>query len=714
MKKTLALIFISFFIFVLANGQEILTGLSENPAIKKNEERSLSFKVSSFERPVAVKLPFFDNFKQQSIFPDTSLWMDDHVFINNDFPLFPPTWNVATFDAIDAKGDIYPLANPLQFVADYLTSKPVRLDSLFSPQPAALSPADSLYLSFYYQPQGLANDPQTQDSLVLEFGYYSGDSIFSRVDSTTVSVSIYGVDTLFPGDILISPCDPEWEYMVFDTLYADDFVTLPCDSVFVPVSVWERVWATEGMLLDSFLIKNDGYYFRQVMIPIVDSIWFREDFQFRFFNYASIANDNLQSWQSNCDQWNIDYVLLDANRSRLDTTHKALTFVGSAPSFLANYQSMPYYQYQNDPTGAMKLGLEMFISNLDNGNQTAKYYYEVHNDQGSLQFSYDGGSGDLQPFNAAGYTEISAFAFPPVAGVFPPFGDRDSIYFDIAHYLEGDLQLGLVDTLRFRQEFYNYYAYDDGTPEFGYGLTPAGAQLAYRFVLSRRDTLRAVKMYFNKTLTGANDRFFDLAIWNDLNGRPGDLLFVQERVKPQFSNNLYEFQFYHLDEPVPVQGTFYVGWIQRTDHNLNVGFDAGNDAGSNIFYNVTGEWLNSDYNGSLMIRPVLGKPILEYPVVKSATTEQFVIVPNPTSDGLVSMQFFVFGENGFQKQVVDLSEDKKQHLRIEVFNLMGQRVYKDSYRDQIDLGFLNKGIYLLRLNDREENTYLVQKLVVAK
>ncbi|MBE0639735.1 MAG: T9SS type A sorting domain-containing protein [Bacteroidales bacterium] len=696
------------------NGQEILTGLSENPLIIGKNENPANVKSSVFVKPVPVKLPFFDNFKQQSFYPDTSHWMDNDVFINNDYPLFPPTWNVATFDAIDANGSIYGEANFLQFVADHLTSKPIRLDSVFSPQPALLTPADSVYLSFYYQPQGRANDPQVQDSLVLEFGYYTEEWDFKKVDSITVEASIYGVDTLFPGDVLISPCDPSWEFIVTDTLLYTDLVTLPCDSVFVPATKWERVWAAEGMPLDTFLVRNGDFYFRQVMIPIVDTNYFRSDFQFRFFNYASISNDNLQSWQSNCDQWNIDYVLLDKGRSRLDTTHKALSFVGTAPSFLEKYQSMPYYQYSNDPTGVMKLGLEMFISNLDNGNQTAKYYYEVKSDVGTFHFGWDGGSGDLRPFNQWGYTTISSFAFPPVTSFFPPFGDRDSIYFDITHYLEGDLQLGLVDTLRFRQKFYNYYAYDDGTPEFGYGLSPAGAQLAYRFDLSRRDTLRAIQMYFNKTLTGANEQFFDLAVWSDLNGRPGDLIYILERQKPRFSEELNSFYTYHLDSAVPVQGTFYVGWIQRTSHNLNIGFDSGNDASDNMYYNVTGEWLNSGFNGALMIRPLLGEKLKEEPAVKSTVTDQFLIVPNPTYNGQVSFIFQVFQDDGQNPKIVELDEEKLQHLHIEVFNLVGQKVFESRYTQTIDLSDLKTGVYLLRLTDLQQQSAMVQKLVIGK
>lgn len=59
----------------------------------------------------------------------------------------------------------------------------------------------------------------------------------------------------------------------------------------------------------------------------------------------------------------------------------------------------------------------------------------------------------------------------------------------------------------YRQGFYNYFAYDDGTPEFGYGLEPARAMLAYQFRLVTMDTLSGVQLYFNRTLNDANYRF---------------------------------------------------------------------------------------------------------------------------------------------------------------------------------------------------------------
>jgi hypothetical protein len=715
--------FISILISLLAinlPAQEILTGLPVNPAVKQAallDQKSLeqnNLKSSKLEIPHAVNLPFFDDFKQKGIFPDTARWLNNDVYINSDFSLFPPSWGVATFDAIDSKGNIYGDANPLQFIADQLISRPIRLDSIFSPSAKALSPIDSIYLSFYFQPEGTGNDPQPQDSLVLDFGFYTGNFTYSHVDSITVLVEIYGVDTIFPGDTLFSPCDFTWGTRILDTLFLGDYVTLPCDSVLIPETSWHRVWGVPGSTLNEFLAANDSQYFKQVFIPIVDSMWFRNDFQFRLMNYASIASDNLQSWQSNCDYWNVDYIVLDRNRSRLDTTHRDVTFSQRAPSFLKEFQSMPFYQYSDDPVEALNGMFDMYISNLDNGNQTVQYTYEVYNDLGQLEFGYDAGNGDLRPFNVSGFSDYVNFAFPPVNGVFPPFGNRDSIYFDIRHHLKGDPVLGLGDTMSFRQKFYNYYAYDDGTAEFGYGLTPAGSQLAYQFTLNRRDTLRAVDFYFNKTLKAANQQYFTLAVWNDLEGQPGDIIYSKERHKPQFSDSLYQFYRIPIDELLPVQGTIYVGWIQDTPNNLNVGFDANNDVSKHIFYNTTGTWTTSSYQGALMIRPVLGKLPLNHPDTKSTTIELFRIAPNPSYDGQIKIKFLNYPNYTNEPGFVLPKQDELSQIKVLVYNLMGQRVYEGNYQPTIDLSHLHNGIYIIRLIDPVKGRDMSEKLQILK
>lgn len=114
--------------------------------------------------PDTLTLPFLDDFSFSRVVPHDSLWEDRHAFVNVSFGVNPPTIGVATLDGLKANGQ--PYVSSFQIpepygVADYLTSKPFFMNGL--------TPADSVYLSFYYQPQGTGDNPLAKDSLVLEF-----------------------------------------------------------------------------------------------------------------------------------------------------------------------------------------------------------------------------------------------------------------------------------------------------------------------------------------------------------------------------------------------------------------------------------------------------------------------------------------------------------------------------------------------------------------
>lgn len=97
------------------------------------------------------------------------LWTGNDVYVNNAYHVLPPSYGVATFDGLDSLGMPHaPLSQTgSQGIADILTSAPI--DLLNNPFGGVYTVADSVYLSFYYQPQGLGEIPEPQDSLVLEF-----------------------------------------------------------------------------------------------------------------------------------------------------------------------------------------------------------------------------------------------------------------------------------------------------------------------------------------------------------------------------------------------------------------------------------------------------------------------------------------------------------------------------------------------------------------
>jgi hypothetical protein len=140
-------------VFALQAQEHILV-LESNPLLQTKQKQMLKMRMAS-----AVALPFLDDFSYNSYFPDNLLWEDSAVFINRSYPINPVTIGVATFDGLDANGMAYDISASTQAQrADSLTSRAIDL-----------SVVDSAYLLFYYQAEGLGDNPQTEDSLVLEF-----------------------------------------------------------------------------------------------------------------------------------------------------------------------------------------------------------------------------------------------------------------------------------------------------------------------------------------------------------------------------------------------------------------------------------------------------------------------------------------------------------------------------------------------------------------
>lgn len=622
MKRVLSIL-LFLLIFTFVNAQEIISPSAFHPQLNALAEKHRMFKMITADT-VFVQLPFFDDFRKRSIIPDQNLWADMNVLVNDGYSINPPNHGGVTFDALDSAGHIYKHATYTAFEADKLTSNPIRLDSAFSPVKKIIKKSDSLYLSFFYQPQGNGNEPQTGDSLVLQF--------YNKA-----------------------------------------------------LSQWIPVWSAEGMSIDTFYARNKTW-FKQVLVKIDDSAaYYYKGFQFRFVNYASLANNILPSWQSSMDQWNLDFVYLNIGRSIGDTSYRQIAFVSGTPSMLKRYASMPYRQYSNDPTNEIRDTLYNKIVNLDNVNYAARYEYWVLNSTGQQLDYHYGGNYSISPFATNGYLDYQPFTAPRIKSILPidPFETRDTATFFVRHVLQGDSDgaSNLNDTLLYRQYFGNYYAYDDGIPEAGYGLSPSGAQLAYRFSLNTRDTLRGVKMFFNNTKNASNEQYFNLVVWDDDNGRPGKIISPDLLVKP-VTKDQFGFNEYYFEKGIPVVNAFYVGWIQTTSDNLNVGFDRSTDNSHNTFFNTDGVWQSSLQKGSLMIRPVVGKSVL--PIIPPTTKKgELSVYPNPLSEKQLNV-----------KLPDNVSTDG---LELQIFDLSGRMMYSGSFASTVLLPDIMPGLYLIRV-----------------
>ncbi|HUW92996.1 MAG TPA: T9SS type A sorting domain-containing protein [Bacteroidales bacterium] len=153
------LTYLSIFILttVTAGAQEVVTGLLSN---RKLSEASLHVRPKGAMGADTLALPFSDDFSYSNPFPSSEKWTDNKVFINNTFSVNQVTQGVATFDCLDEYGKLYDEASTALFTADILTSRPLDL---------SYAPADSIYMSFFYEAGGNADMPERDDSLTLSF-----------------------------------------------------------------------------------------------------------------------------------------------------------------------------------------------------------------------------------------------------------------------------------------------------------------------------------------------------------------------------------------------------------------------------------------------------------------------------------------------------------------------------------------------------------------
>lgn len=568
-------------------------------------------------------LPFFDDFSKASAATEGTPWLLQGALVNQGYDLFPPTLGMVTLDAYDAEGRLYPATVGDLYYGDTLTSPWVRLDSLFEPYARALTVGDSIYLSFYYLPGGgsgnmwerIGDSPDPQDSLVLEFYNPRRDC-------------------------------------------------------------WQQVWGRDGVPVDTLLAQT-GCGWQYVQVPITDSVYLQSDFRFRFRNYCSLDNMSKPGLLGNADQWNVDYILLDVDRRAGDRFTRDVAFVTPATSLLRQYQAMPASQFQPSD---MADSISVTITNLFSQELAANYGYRVLSSDGRVLHNYEGGLDNVPVFwPAQQYQSAPGHASPSVDFVFPvQSGQPES--FSIVHGVrEGVSGDGYPqnDTIRFVQVFDDYYAYDDGFPENGYGITSTGKpQLACRFNLHVEDTLTAVDLYFNRTYSDGNagTRFL-LTVWDDDDGRPGNIIYQDEqRRRPQFQG-FNQYVRYVLEAPLVCDGIIYVGLEQTSSDYLNIGFDRNCDASQHLFYLTGVEWQRSILRGALMLRPYFGSRALVGVEPAPATPPLRVIVKDHS----------VYVENAEPNQV-------------RVYDLMGRQVAADGLRP---------GIYLVRVGSAA-----AQKVVV--
>lgn len=595
----------------------------------------------------SIYLPFFDDFSYayKSPYPSANNWVDSNAYVNTGFAIAPISLGVATFDGLNKKGYPYNLTAPVNYSAssDTLKSRPIHLDSIvIGSTTHYYVPADSIALTFYYQAEGFGEAPEPNDSLCLDF---------------------------------------------FKPKHDSD-------------GVWVKVWGKAGYNPSA----TDTNFYR-VRIPITDTAYFHDGFQFRFRNKATTSGS--------LDHWHIDYVQVKEQDFYPDTVLNDASFVYKPSSFLKNYSIMPYLQYNQ--ALEMAPGFTNYLRNNFNIAKFSVYNYTITEGAGATLIPTDVygtfPNPGFQPFVNNGYysggTNSAAHpVFSATGTPFPTAPFTDSTYFTIKHSLTTPADVrNDNDTVVHIQRFSNYYAYDDGSAEQGYYLNTYGAKTALRFTLNVADTLKAVRIYFDPIIEGGliQGSTFRINVWSNNGGVPGSVIYKDSLMNPIYLSGSYnKIPSYNLTSCLPLGvGTYFIGIQQTTGQKLNIGFDRNTNHKEALYYNITGSWSQSSIPGSLMINPVMG--CVDPPVVVGLNNHEKInpirIFPNPAQNEIT----------------ISFPGNQLATVNLEITTALGQTALTKTItnNEAIDISELANGLYFIHLTGNSLNVS-PQKLIISR
>jgi hypothetical protein len=542
---------------------------------------TLQFIATGFNIGRKLLLPFVDDFSTTLVYPNAKNWTDRDVFINNDFAIHAPSVNVATFDGLDERGNAYGQGNGY---LDTLTSVPLKLNDRVK--------TDSVYLSFFIEPQGVGDRPNDGDSLVLEFRSLN----------------------LFP-------------------------------------TAWQTVWHAS-------VVNYPINKFTQVFV-FIDSVYLHDDFQFRFKNIGSRTGS--------LDQWHVDYVRIDRGRRPGDISYADYAVTSSPPSLLKKYYSMPRRQYDANPPAYSNLLQDLIISNNSGAAAPLTYWRNIFDPAGTRIDTCVDVNGNV----LANSDSISKVKCTPALTTSLI---ADSLVFTSSYNVRQTNTFDNIptnDSLSVQTIFSNYYAYDDGTAEAGYGIEIESGGVALGFDLDLADSLYGISMFFNQSFADVSTQSFNIMVWSAIgtngNGQGETVLKRILQARPTYKNQINGFYYLEFEQPVYLPaGKFYIGWEQTTPFQLNMGFDQNyrinGVAAKNPdmwFRLQDGVWQKTKLEGALMMRPIVGKWLTPPVGVKETKPESHfdaVVYPNPASSFLY------------------IQVDSKEPVTAELYDLAGKNI----------------------------------------
>lgn len=454
-----------------------------------------------------------------------------------------------------------------------------------------------------------------------------------------------------------------------------------CLDVYSPsLDKWfeSSLWSTDGNVA-----VNEWH---TAHINITQTSLLEDGFQFRFRNKATLSGL--------LDHWHIDYVNLRDNSTATDVVIDDVAIMEPVESFLIDYTAVPWDHYKNlsNPSSVMKSTEPLRVSNNHTTNKLqtngSMLFNAVPYVLGVTTPNWNVGE---NTYNIGVNSQAIAFPQSFPGDTMASFDVKINVSTSSTNIYDEN------DTTYFTQSFKNYYAYDDGSAENGYGLQNNNALLAYKFEAYEADTLKGVLMKFIPTNINVTNEIFLLTIWKDNNGQPGDVIYQDDFFNPHFPiysghKNSYKYYTFNNDQSVAVPETFYVGWEQINNVRLYIGMDMNNDNSDKIFYNIGSNWVNTSFAASLIIRPVFSTGLNATLSTEERKTDVDIsIYPNPTQELIT---------------ISGLSSNE----RIELRDLSG-RIIMTSIEKTINLNNFANGIFIISVYSSNNQLIYSDKLI---
>lgn len=493
---------------------------------------------------------------------DKALWIDNFAYRNFSMGVHPPTMGVVTLDGTDEFGRAYqPGATGSYGINDYLTSKPINLD-----YPAS----DSIYLSFFYQPQGLGYAPAPKDSLVLEF--------YDVTNATWLHVlNIPGSDLHDFKQRIVPITNPlflkkgfqfrfknwgnrsgnldQWnlDYIRLDRLRNHADTIIP-DVAFVypPFSILRRYREMPYTQFTQSEVDSKWDNYMRNLDTVSKTICYKYIFYDQDWNVLNRYTD--------------DYMPVPTDTNMIDpyiTSGYASYSRFIQPDFNYNFQSSSWLPLTDSTTFYVRNYITQFDTDVRMENDTFLLRQNFYS-----HYAYDDGTAE------------------------------ESIWLGTMGNMAMKFRLNFPDTLRAIQFYFNPVREDESS----------------RFI-----ELRVWSSLNNEPIYSETRQIRIL---------PDDTLAHLNPVNNGFSTYILK------EPVPLTTGDFYVGWYQNQSFKIHLGFDKNTNNKMYTYYKTTNQWDTLTIPGTAMIRPIVGPAVSkeQISVEEENITEQIRIYPNPAND----------------------------------------------------------------------------------